>query len=132
MNFKQFMEDFATEINGQFSEYDENKSVIIVPLKDERFQTVIGKMYNHNRYGRNVLEFTTKVCTVDESIDYKSILEASEQFVHSKFIVHDNFLKVESATFLDNSTDELLKEMIQEVANTGDEWEFKITGKDIH
>ncbi|MCR9252562.1 MAG: hypothetical protein NXI20_19230 [bacterium] len=132
MNFKQFMEDFATEINGQFSEYDENKSVIIVPLHDERFQTVIGKMYNHDRYNRNVLEFTTKVCTVDESIDYKSILEASEKFVHSKFIVEENFLKVESATFVDNSSHELLKEMIQEVAITGDEWEFKITGKDIH
>ena len=132
MNFRKFMEDYASEINGQFSEYDEHKTVIIVPLPDERFQTVIGKQYNHSRYGREVLEITTKVCGCEEDIDYKSILEASEQFVHSKFIVADNFLKVESAIFLDNASEELLKEMIQEVANTGDEWEFKITGQDIH
>jgi hypothetical protein len=31
-NFNEFMENFADEIGGQFSEYDQSKSVIIVPL----------------------------------------------------------------------------------------------------
>ncbi len=132
MNFKEFMESYAGEINGQFSEYDDSKSVIIVPLPDERFQTVIGTKYKHKQYGRVVVEFTTKVCDVGNPIDFKSILEESAEFVHSKFVISDNFLRVEAATFVDNTTDELLKEMIQEVANTGDEWEFKITGEDVH
>ena len=43
MDFVAFFRDFAQEIGGQFSEYDKDKSILVVPLEQGRFQTVIGR-----------------------------------------------------------------------------------------
>lgn len=133
MDFNSFMQKFADEIDGQYSEYDNNRSVIVVKLPDERFQAVVGKKYKHEKYEREVIEFTSKVCHVNENIDYASILRETQSLIHGKFIIgEDDYLKVESVTYLDNCTEELLKEVIIEVANVADEYEFKITGKDVN
>ena len=49
-NFNEFMENFADEIGGQFSEYDQSKSVIIVPLEENRFQAVLGVMKYNEKF----------------------------------------------------------------------------------
>ena len=41
MDLSESMKRIAEEIDGQHSAYDINKSVVIVPLKDSRFQSVI-------------------------------------------------------------------------------------------
>jgi hypothetical protein len=41
-------------------------------------------------------------------------------------------LQVEAVASLDNLTEETIKEMLQEVANLGDQYEMKLTGSDIH
>lgn len=132
MNFNEFMESYAKEIGGQFSEYDKAKSVIIFPLDGNRFQTVLGNMKYSEQYQRTGIEFTSKVCKLDESLNLRQLLEENSKFCHARFVIIDDFLKVESSAFLDNVTDELLKEMVSEVANVADEWELKITGKDVH
>jgi len=58
--------------------------------------------------------------------------ESNADFVHSKFVIPDGFLKVESTTYVDNANPSMLKEMILEVAQRADEWELKITGQDIN
>lgn len=132
MDFRKFSEKYAQEIGGQFREYDETRSVIIVPLYGERFQTITGQVVLNPDYNREVLQVKTKVCELKSYIPFEEILEASSDLPYAKFITEDGFLKVEASSFIHNLTEEMVKEMIQEVANVADDWEFKITGEDIH
>lgn len=132
MNFTEFMEKYAQEIDGQFSEYDDTKSVITVPLKDQRFQAVKGVMKRIGIYDKLGIEFSSRVAPYKEDIELKELLEENTKFCHAKFSVINDFIHVEASAYLDNVTDDLLKEIIQEVAQVADEWEFKITGQDVH
>lgn len=132
MDLNAFMESYADQIGGTYSEYDIRTSIIIVPLPDERFQTVLGKLKHSQRYDRLGIEFTSKVCQVDDSIDLKKLLVENSNLNHAKFSILDNFIHVEASSFVDSATEELLKEIIQEVANVADEYEFKLTGADVH
>lgn len=132
MQFNKFMESFAREIGGQFDEYNKNKSIIIVPLKDGRYQAVIGSMEYNSKYSSTVIEVSSKVCNFSQEIDLRVLLEENTKFCHAKFSIVNDFLRVEASAFLDNVTPDFLKEMITEVANTADEWEFRLTGLDVH
>lgn len=130
--FNKFMEEYSLEIGGQFSEYDKNKSVIIVPLSDNRFQAVLGVVKFNERYNKTAIEFSSKVCPYTDDIESKKLLEENAKTCYAKFVVVDDFVKVEGSAFLDNMKEEGLKEIIQEVANVADDWEYKLTGKDIN
>lgn len=132
MNYREFSESYAQEIGGEFREYDENQSVIIVPIKGGRFQTVTGHIIMHPGYEREVVHLKSKVCQLNSNVPFDECLEASKDYPYTKFIVEDGFLKVEAINFLVNLTEEMVKEMITEIANHADDWELKITGKDIH
>ena len=133
MNFKKFAQKYAHEIGGEFRDYDDNQSIIVIRLKGNRFQAVQGNVYSHEQYdGREVVQLKTKVCTANDSIDFSEVLASSASHIHSKFIIEDGFLKIESAAFMDSVNDERVKEMLQEIGNLADEWELKITGKDIY
>ncbi len=132
MEFTKTMQQIAENIGGQFNEYDDHKSVIVALLKGGRYQTVMGVLKHHEKYGREVIHLSTKVCDTDQYIHYIEILSQNADFIHSKFVVVDGYLRVEAAAFTDTLTESTLKEMVQEVAELGDEWELKITGQDIH
>lgn len=132
MDFRAFSQKLADKIGGDYQEYDANHSIFIVPLDDDRFQTVIAQIIDHQKYNRKAVQVSSKVCSIDQKIDYPAILEASKDFVHTNFIVEDGFLKVETSIFLDYSDEKIIEEMVKEVAFTADEWENKITGEDIH
>ncbi|MCX2745820.1 hypothetical protein OO013_18195 [Mangrovivirga sp. M17] len=89
-------------------------------------------MRMNEKYGKTGVEFTSKVCEYTPAIDLKHLLVENARFCHAKFVLSENFIKVEAATFLDNITDDLLKEMIIEVAELADEYEMKLTGLDVH
>jgi len=133
MNFKKFAQKYAQEIDGEFRDYDDHQSIIVIRLKGDRFQAVQGNVYMHDKYaGREVVQLKTKVCTSEQAINFSNVLASSADHIHSKFIIEDGFLKVESAAFMDSVNDSRIKEMIQEIGNLADEWELKITGKDIY
>ena len=132
MNYTEFSQSFAKEINGEFREYDDKQSVIIVPLKGGRFQTVTGHIVEHPTYNREVVHLKSKVCEMKYKIPYDECLGASKEYPYTKFIVEDGFLKVEAINFLVNLKEDMVKEMILEIAQHADDWEQKITGKDIH
>ena len=132
MEFIKTMQEIADSIGGQFNEYDDHKSVIVVLLKGGRYQTVMGVLKHHDKYDREVVHLSTKVCGTNEYIHYPDILSQNAGFIHSKFVIVDGYLRVEAASFTDSLTEATLKEMVQEVAELGDEWELKITGQDIH
>jgi len=132
MEFIKTMQQIADEIDAQFNEYDERKSVLVIVLAGSRYQTVMCRLNHHDKYQRDLIQFTTKVCDTDQFISYVDIMSSNADFVHSKFVISDGFLKVESTTYVDNANPSMLKEMILEVAQLADEWEFKITGQDIN
>ena len=131
IDFKTFLSNYAKEINGQYEEYDERRSVIIVPLKDQRFQTVVGEETEIGENKRKGVEFTSKVCEYRYDLDFKEILRGNAHFTHGKLALVNDFIQVEAAAFLDNVSEDLLKEIVTEVANSADDWEFKLTGQDI-
>ncbi|WP_258103363.1 hypothetical protein [Marinoscillum sp. MHG1-6] len=131
MDFSLFNKKLAKDIKAEHTEYDANHSVFIVPLKGARFQTVIAQLLDHPKFNKKVVKVSTKICYTSEDIDYPSVLAGSADFVHTRFIVEDDLLKAEASFFFEAANEKIMKEMILEVANTADEWEFKITGKDV-
>jgi hypothetical protein len=131
-NFNEFMDNFADEIGGQFSEYDQSKSVIIVPLEENRFQAVLGVMKYNEKFSKMGVEFSSKVCPFSDHIDCKQLVTENAKTCYAKFVIVDDFIKVEGSTFLDNVREDGLKEIIREVAQLADEWELKLTGLDVN
>ncbi|MEM7110117.1 MAG: hypothetical protein AAF519_17955 [Bacteroidota bacterium] len=132
MDLNAFMKEYADEIGGTYSEYDSATSIIIVPLPDERFQTVLGTVKLSQRYNRHLIEFSSKVCAYNSGIDLKELLIENTNLNHAKFAIADDFVQVEDSCFVETATEGLIKEIIQEVANVADEYEFKLTGVDVH
>ena len=127
-----FSEEYAKEIGGEYRDYDGSQSVIIVPLKDGRFQTVTGHLKKNEEYDREMVQLKTKVCSTSNALPFEELLTESADYPYSKFIIEDDYLKVEAIAFLDVTSEEVIKEMFMEIAQHADDWEFRITGKDIH
>jgi len=132
MNLLEFTRNYAEEIDGQFTDYDHSKSVIVVPLTGDRFQTVLCISQKSPVSGKEQIAITSKVCQFTSNIDLKHLLEQNANFDYCKFILEDGYLKVDASGLAASMTEEQLKEMIQEVAQLADHYEFKFTGKDIH
>lgn len=132
MDLTAFMKRYADEIRGQYIEYTQTLSVIIVPVSGNRFQTVMGTIKQSSLYNRKVIIFTSKVCPMNERIDFKMLLEQTAFFNYCRFMISENYLQVEAVSSLSGVTEEDIKEMLQEVANLADQYEMKISGTDIH
>jgi hypothetical protein len=132
MNIMKYVQQFADQIGGQFTDYDHTKSVIVVPTVGSRFQTVVALTQKSPVSGREQAMFTSKVCEFSSGLDLKILLEQNANFDYSKFVLEDGFLKVEASCLVDTASDDQVKEMIQEVAQLADHYELKLTGQDIH
>jgi hypothetical protein len=132
MNIIKYVQQFADQIGGQFTDYDHTKSVIVVPTAGNRYQTVVALTQKSPVSGREQAMFTSKVCEFDSSLDLKTLLEQNANFDFSKFILEDGFLKVEASCLTDTASEDQLREMIQEVAQLADHYEMKLTGQDVH
>lgn len=132
MNVINTIKKYADQIGGQYTDYDQSKSVIVVPLDRSRFQTVVASTQKSPVSGRDQAIFSSKVCEFRASMDLKSLLEQNGNFDYSKFILEDGFLKVEASCLANSTSEEQVREMIQEVAQLADHFEDKLTGLDIH
>jgi hypothetical protein len=132
MDLTAIMKNYAEQIGGQFTQYDSLQSIIIMPVSGGRFQTVLGTIKKNELYNRQLISLNSKVCSASLSIDYKMLLEQTAFFNYCRFAINQNYLQVEAVASLDNLTEETIKEMLQEVANLGDQYEMKLTGSDIH
>jgi hypothetical protein len=131
MDLVNFMRDFSQEIGGQFSEYDQNKSIIVVPLEQGRFQTVIGTR-KEEASKRTMIEISSKICRYKDTLNLVELLEENSNLCHAKFALYENYLKVEAVASYEGITSQVLKEMILEVAEVADHWEERLTGVDEH
>jgi hypothetical protein len=132
MDIGSFLKKYADQIGGQYTAYNADQSIIIVPVSGKRYQTVIGTIKKNELYNHNLVTLNSKVCDVNSSIDYKALLEQVANFNYSRFIISENHLQVEAVASVNGITEVEIKEMIQEVANLADLYEMKLTGSDVH
>jgi hypothetical protein len=132
MNILNYVQQYAEQIGGQFTDYDHTKSVVVVPINGSRFQTVLAITQTSAVSGRDQALFTSKVCEYSTGLDLKNLLEQNANFDYSKFVLEEGFLKVEASCLASSVSQDQIKEMIQEVAQLADHYELKLTGKDIH
>lgn len=126
------VEQYADQIGGQFTDYDHTRSVIVVPINGSRFQTVLASTQKSPVSGRDQAIFASKVCEFTTGLDLRNLLEQNANFDYSKFVLEDGYLKVEASCLASSVSPDQVKEMIQEVAQLADHYEYKLTGKDIH
>jgi hypothetical protein len=119
-------------VNGQFTEYDHTKAIVVVPTVDGRFQTVLLTLEASKSSANQMAVLSSKVCEYTPDIDLKNLLEQNGTFDYSKFTIDEGHLKVEASTLSNNASEEELAHMIQEVAKMADSYEMKLTGKDVH
>ena len=132
MNINAFLKKYADQIGGQYSAYNDEQSILIVPVSGNRFQTVIGTIKKNELYNRSLITLNSKVCDTNAGIDYRMLLEQTTYFNYCRFIIQENHLQIEAVAAMDGITEASVKEMVQEVANLADQYEMKLTGSDIH
>jgi hypothetical protein len=132
MNLSAFMKKYSDEIGGQYTEYNESLSVVIMPLSGGRFQTVIGTIKENELYNRKLITFTSKVCAYQSNIDVRMLLEQTAYFNYCRFVIKEGYVQVEAVSPLEAVSEGSIKEMLQEVANLADQYELKLTGADIN
>lgn len=132
MDIASYLKNYADQIGGQYTMYNKDQSIIIVPVAGSRFQTVIGTIKKNDLYNRSIVTLSSKVCDTHPALDYKMLLEQASYFNYCRFIINGNHLQIEAVGAVDGITETDLKEMVQEVANLADQYEMKLTGSDIH
>ena len=134
MDIMNYVQQYAEQIGGQYTDYDHTKSVVVVPLNDSRFQTVLALRQKSTVSGRDQAVFSSKICEFEKglNINLEDLMKQNAHFDYSKFVLEDGFLKVEASCLASTASEGQLKEMLQEVAQLADHYEFKLTGKDIH
>lgn len=126
----QLLENYASETGGQFNSFSSHEMAIIVPAGPERFQTVHAEIRQINN--RPLLSFASKICPVTPDLSYETLLELVQRFSYSRLYIYEGYLQVEALVPAPHSVPlEVLKFMIQEVANIADQYEKKLTGRDV-
>lgn len=124
MKLNEVIEAYANNVDGKYSSYDETKSVVIVPVTAHRFQSVIAALCKTDV---EYIEVTSKICTADKIP--KKLWHLQAELVFGKLIVRDDYLL--AAAYLDDSMGaDLVKAIINEVAQFSDKHEKIISGKD--
>ncbi|WP_109829256.1 hypothetical protein [Reichenbachiella versicolor] len=75
MQLNQFIKPYAEEINGNFSEYDNLRSVIVVPLDMDRQQALVAELDEDSK----IITIFSKVCIADDKIRFKDLLEENHR-----------------------------------------------------
>lgn len=132
MDIMQCVQQYAEQIGGQYTDYDHSKSVIVVPLEGSRYQTVLASKQKSPVSGKDQAIFSSKICEFKMDINLADLMKQNARFDYSKFVLEDGYLKVEASCLTSSASEAQLKEMLQEVAQLADQYELKLTGKDIH
>ena len=132
MDIMRYLEQYAEQVGGQFTDYDNSKAVVVIPINGSRYQTVLAVKQISRVSGRDQATFTSKVCEFKNTLDLKALLEQNADFDYSKFVLEEGYLKVEASCLASSASEDQVKEMVQEVAKLADMYEMKLTGKDIH
>ena len=126
MNLVLTMQKIADKIDGKFLEYSFENIIITVPVDRIRYQNVTG--YLITRPQGTMLEFMSKVCEINDYIDPRAMLELNQELFYSKVMIHEGCLKVAAGALLEHCTEELIQDMVLEVAKVADDLEHQLVG----
>ena len=132
MDVINFIKQYADQIDGQFTNYDNLTAVVIMPLGGGRFQTVLVTKGSSKISGKETVFFRSKVCAMTDGIDLQNLLRRNCNLDYSKFVIDEGFLMVEAGALNDSLSEDQVKEILQEIAVVADEYELTLTGQDIH
>ena len=132
MNYFNFVKQYADQIGGQFTSYDSSNSILVVPIGQGRFQTLLMTISKSLASGKERGTISSKICEFNARINAQDLLYHHARFDYSKFLLDDGHLKVEASFAIEGASEDEVKCMIQEVASLADSFELKLTGKDIH
>lgn len=130
MNLDKILDEYAKEIGAQVIPYTDNKSAISFPMGGVRFQQVIG--WSKVTSQHKLVEFHSKVCEYNTSINLTKILEDASKYTFARIIIKDGYLQVATAAVVDHATPELIKDLVKEAAVVADNLELMLTGADKH
>ena len=134
MNLQTYVQTLADDLNGSFSEYDDETAVVVVPLASGRYQSVKCSLRLLEDGHTRVVSFSSCVCTYHDSLNFKNFLTENINLHYSKFTIDEEFVQVEASVFAEFLTDDnraFLLKMLQEIAEQADVWEHKLTGLDV-
>ncbi|GAB4193999.1 MAG: hypothetical protein OHK0057_13480 [Thermoflexibacter sp.] len=129
---KEYFVKLAERLDGTYIEYTDEICIISLRLPDGRSQSVRG--FFKQRGQDLMLMLMSKVCFLDEypNVDFRALIEENNHLHFSKFVIHHDYLEVLADVHFSDVTIEFLEHVALEVAQTADDWEYKITGQDIH
>jgi hypothetical protein len=126
MDFKSNMQTASEIIEGTYSEYDEQTTVIIVPVDDHRFQTI----FAHDE-GDDGIKFNTKSCDGIAEFPYRELLLENSKMKYGRIEIEGDTLYV-TGRALKGSDAGGISRLLLEVGKVADNWEFKLTGQDVN
>jgi hypothetical protein len=133
MELKKCLLHLANTLQGKFVEYSTDKDIIVVPIEGCQCQTVISQIVEKN--GAVIAEFSSKVGELSaDRENHQVILKINQELFHSKVIIQDWQLKVSSEVLLQQCNEQLLKDVIMEVATVAfhlDHQEVKTTTEEV-
>jgi len=129
---KEYFVKLAEKLDGTYIEYTDEICIISLRLPDGRTQSIRG--FFRQRGQDLMLMIMSKVCYLDEypNVDFKMLTVQNNKLHYSKFVIHHDYLEVLADAHFADITVEFLEHVALEVAQTADDWEFKITGQDLH
>jgi hypothetical protein len=130
MDLSEIMQRLAIDIDGRFMEYSDENTIITVPVGKLRYQNVTGYLTIRNE--KQVVEFMSKVCELRAGINFKALLELNQDLFYGKVIIFEGMLRVAAAALFEHSTEEIIRDMILEVAQAADDLELKLMEADVY
>lgn len=132
MDLVKMMRNYAQKVGGQFSEYDKEKSIIVVPVAEGRYQTIIGRYRDFQTHKKKKIEMSSKICKYKVSLDLTALLKENSLLHYARFSMVEDYLMLEASLFTDQLNEQIFTDMITEVAEVADTWEQRLTGVDVH
>ncbi len=127
MNLSQLIAQVSKNVNGTHTDYDDNKSFIIVPVPSKRYQSVLTEYCTKSDV--RFIEVSSKIC--DEGQTPGKLFKLEKKLLFAKLAIKEGFLQV--VCYLDeNMSTDLATLIITEVATFADEQELAITGQDVY
>lgn len=126
MDLTTVLESYADSVDGKFSSYNDDKAVVIVPVTDHRFQSIVATRTDIE--DAEYIEIASKICSVEHMPE--KLFWLQKEMNVGKLVVRDDFLL--AVAYIDPGMDEkLIKAIINEVAYFADLKEKSLSGTDV-
>jgi len=126
MNIAQVLEAYAQQVNGHYFAQGTDMYLLTIPLDGLATQQVLAIVKYSEKYEKTGIELSAKVMPYNQELDLDELLRANVKMCYARFVLEDNFIKVEANTFLEHLQEPLLHEMINEVARNNAEWQERL------